>query len=334
MSATLCLVGGTFDCFHAGHQALLEGALDCDSVEVWVTSDAIAAEKDPRIKPLTERQQSILDWSKGRSLSTFTLEDSWGPAPTRADATHIVCTPETQSNCEKINQMRIQGGLKPLETIEVTHVLAQDGAPISSSRIRQGSIDREGKPWIRETDLQQAVHMPTNLDSELIEPMGTLFPGPEDTPEVAIQAAVEAIPAFSPCLVAVGDVTVNALLETGWVPDVGIVDGLTKRTEWDGELDTSSFVGQLTCENPAGQLTPDLLECADLALEFAFSEEGGPILLEVEGEEDLAPILIHLLAPLGTVVLYGQPSAGVVLRVTDESTKARCRALLNTFEVR
>jgi len=334
MSATLCLVGGTFDCFHLGHQALLEAALDCDSAEVWVTSDAIAAEKDPRIKPLTERQQSILDWSDGRSISTHTLEDTWGPAPTREEATHIVCTPETQSNCEKINQMRIEGNLGPLNIIVVNHVLAHDGEPISSSKIRQGSIDREGKSWILEKDLEHSVHMPTNLDAELKEPMGTLFPGPEDTPEVAIQAAVEAIPAFSPCLVAVGDVTVNALLETGWVPDVGIVDGLTKRTKWDGELDTSSFVGHLTCENPAGQLTPDLLECADLALEFAFSEEGGPVLLEVEGEEDLAPILIHLLAPLGTVVLYGQPSAGVVLRVTDESTKARCRALLNTFETR
>ena len=334
MSTTLCLVGGTFDCFHAGHQTLLEAAFDCDYVEVWVTSDAIAAEKDPRIKPQVEREQAISDWAEGRSISTHTLEDSWGPAPTRADATHIVCTPETQSNCEKINQMRLESGLKSLELIEVTHVLAQDGAPISSSRIRQGSIDREGNLWILATDLEQVVHMPTNLDSELKDPMGTLFPGPEDTPEVAIQAAVEAIPAFSPCLVAVGDVTVNALLETGWVPDVGIVDGLTKRIAWDGELDKSSFVGHLACENPAGQLTPELLECADLALDFAFSEGGGPVLLEVDGEEDLAPILIHLLAPLGTVVLYGQPSAGVVLRVTDESTKARCRALLNTFEAR
>ena len=334
MSATLCLVGGTFDCFHAGHQALLKAALDCDSVEVWVTSDAIAAEKDPRIKPLTERQQSILDWADGRPISTHVLEDTWGPAPTRADATHIVCTPETQSNCDRINQMRIEGNLNSLELVVVKHVLAQDGEPISSSKIRQGSIDREGNLWVFAKDLEHCVHMPTNLDSELKEPMGTLFPGPEDTPEVAIQAAVEAIPAFSPCLIAVGDVTVNALLETGWVPDVGIVDGLTKRTKWEGELDTSSFVGHLTCENPAGQLTPDLLECTDLALEFAFSEEGGPVLLEVDGEEDLAPILIHLLAPLGTVVLYGQPSAGVVLRVTDESTKARCRALLNTFETR
>ncbi|MDE0574343.1 MAG: pantetheine-phosphate adenylyltransferase [Candidatus Poseidoniales archaeon] len=334
MSATLCLVGGTFDCFHAGHQILLEAALSCDSVEVWVTSDAIAVEKDPRIKPQSERQNDILDWAGDRSLSTHSLEDSWGPAPTRGDATHIVCTPETRENCKKINKMRSEGDLTPLELVEVPHVLAEDGKAISSSRIRQGSINREGNLWIRESDLERVVYLPTSLDSELKEPMGTLFPGPEDTPEVAIRAAVEAIPAFSPCLIAVGDVTVNALLETGWVPDVGFVDGLTKRTAWDGEIDMTSFVGHLTCENPPGQLTPDLLECTDLALDFAFSEDGGPVLLEVEGEEDLAPIMIHLLAPLGTVVLYGQPSAGVVLRVTDESTKARCRALLDSFEVR
>ena len=334
MSATLCLVGGTFDCFHRGHQALLEAAFVCQKVEVWVTSDAIAAEKDPRIKPQSERFADILDWAGNRSLELNNLEDSWGPAPTQSDATHIVCTPETHENCKRINEMRLEGNLEPLEIIEVPYVHGKDGDPISSSRIREGSIDREGNLWIRDTDLERVVYFPTSLDAELKEPMGTLFPGPEDTPEVAIQAAIDAIPTFSPCLIAVGDVTVNALLETGWVPDVGIVDGLTKRTPWDGELDTSSFVGHLSCENPAGQLTPDLLESADMALDFAFSEEGGPVLLEVDGEEDLAPIMIHLLAPLGTVVLYGQPSEGVVLRVTDESTKARCRELLDAFEIR
>ena len=334
MSRTLCLVGGTFDCFHVGHQALLEAAFHCDEVEVWVTSDAIAAQKDPRIKPQSERIDEILDWAGDRTLNIYNLEDAWGPAPTRSDATHIVCTPETKENCGKINQMRIEGNLEPLEIIEVAYVIAKDGSPISSSRIRQGSIDRQGNLWIRDTDLEQVVHFPSSLDSELKSPMGTLFPGLEDTPEVAIRAAVEAIPAFSPCLIAVGDVTVNALLEIGWVPDVGIVDGLTKRTPWDGQLDTTSFVGQLSCENPAGQLTPDLLECIDLALDFSFSEKGGPVLLEVEGEEDLAPIMAHLLAPLGTVVLYGQPSEGVVLRITDESTKDRSRELLDKFEIR
>ena len=334
MSRTLCLVGGTFDCFHAGHQALLEAALNFDAVEVWVTTDATAAEKDPRIQPQSKRFEEIKNWSGDQSLTTHSLEDTWGPAPNRGDATHIVCTPETRTNCENINQMRIENALEPLEIIEVEHLLARDGEPISSSRIRQGSIDRDGNLWIRAADLDHTVHMPSKLDSELKEPMGTLFRGPEDTPEVAIQAAVESIPAFSPCLIAVGDVTVHSLLEIGWVPDVGIVDGLTKRTPWDGELDKSSFSGQLSCTNPAGQLTPDLLECVDIAMDFAFSDDGGPILLDVEGEEDLAPILIHLLAPYGTVVLYGQPSEGVVMRITDELTKVRCRAMLDSFEVR
>ena len=334
MSHTLCLVGGTFDCFHIGHQSLLESAFSCDKVEIWVTSDAIALSKDPRIKSQAERFEQISQWCGTRAFSLHNLEDSWGPAPTRKDATHIVCTPETKNNCDTINQMRLDSGLPSLEIIEVPHKLARDGIPISSSRIRQGSINREGKLWIRSTDLNRTVHMPSTLDSELKKPMGTLFPGPEDTPEVAILAAVESIPVTSPCLIAVGDVTVNALLEVGWVPDVGIVDGLTKRTIWDGDLDKTSFVGNLSCQNPPGQLTPELLECADLALEFAFSEEGGPVLLEVDGEEDLSPIFIHLLAPLGSVVLYGQPSAGVVMRITDEESKERSRTILDAFEVR
>lgn len=332
MSGTLCLVGGTFDRLHAGHHALLEAAQSCDSAEVWITTDAIATAKDPRVESFSVRRDTITTWSE--DFTVHPLEDSWGPAPHRSDATHIACTPETRANCDRINEMRAEGGLSSLEILEVEHLLARDGQPISSSRIREGSIDREGELWVRAADLDRPVYMVAELESELKTPMGTLFPGPEDTPEVAIRAAIEAIPTFCPCLVAVGDVTVHALLDAGWVPDVGLIDGMTKRTVWEGTIDTTSFAGHLQCGNPAGQLTPDLLECLDLALEFSFSEEGGPVLLEVDGEEDLAPILIHLLAPLGTAVLYGQPSQGVVLRITDEEAKAQCRDLLNRFEVR
>jgi len=53
----------------------------------------------------------------------------------------------------------------------------------------------------------------------------------------------------------------------------------------------------------------------------------------VEGEEDLAPLVIHCLAPIGTVVLYGQPRTGVVMQITSLDVKQRCRNLLNLFEV-
>lgn len=330
MDGTLCLVGGTFDRLHAGHRALLAAASACDAVEVWVTDDATAAAKDPRIESHEIRCAAI----EALGLATFTLEDAWGPAPHRSDATHIVCTPESRANCTRINEMRAENDLPALEILEVDHVLARDGAPIASSRIREGGIDREGGLWIRAADLDRIVHMPEALGLELKDPMGTLFPGPEDTPEVAIRAALEAIPTFCPALVAVGDVTVDALLEADWSPDIALIDGLTKREAWDGQIDRTAFIGALGCENPAGQLTPELLECLDLAFKFTFAEEGGSVLLEVDGEEDLAPILIHLLAPLGTAVLYGQPGRGVVLRITDEDAKAECRGLLDRFEVR
>jgi len=45
----------------------------------------------------------------------------------------------------------------------------------------------------------------------------------------------------------------------------------------------------------------------------------------------LAPLIVHLLAPLGCAVVYGQPGKGVVLRITTEETKENCRRLLDVF---
>ena len=166
MAGTLCLVGGTFDRLHLGHHALLEAACKCDQVEVWLSADAIAREKDPRIESHDDRTESILNWASNCNLSVHLLEDPWGPAPQRSDATHIVCTTETKANCIRINEMRLENELDELEIVEVEHILANDGLPISSSRIREGSIDREGNLWIRQTDLEKPVHMVKLLDSE------------------------------------------------------------------------------------------------------------------------------------------------------------------------
>ena len=53
----------------------------------------------------------------------------------------------------------------------------------------------------------------------------------------------------------------------------------------------------------------------------------------MEGEEDLAPLFAHLLAPIGSVIVYGQPGQGAVVQVTSLQTKERCRSLLVLFEV-
>jgi uncharacterized protein (UPF0218 family) len=62
-------------------------------------------------------------------------------------------------------------------------------------------------------------------------------------------------------------------------------------------------------------------------------DEEEPCLIDVEGEEDLAPLYAHLLAPIGSIVVYGQPRQGVVVQLTSLATKERCRRLLESFEV-
>ena len=181
--------------------------------------------------------------------------------------------------------------------------------------------------WLSENDKSQTYHFHQGLDSELKTPSGTLYSGPEEMPEVAMSAAISDI---SPgAIIAVGDVSVATLLDLEMVPDIGIIDGMTKREKLSNTVDTSSFDTVFSAKNPPGQVTPSLIASVDAAL-----KNDSTTCIEVDGEEDLAPLIIHLLAPLGTNVIYGQPSKGVVLATTDLSMKERCKRLLSLFEVK
>ena len=335
------LIGGTFDRFHAGHLALMAtGLSECSSIEVWMTADSIAQSKDPRVNPWDVRAMEMkeaLGEDAGR-VSFHILEDSHGPAPSHPDATAIVCTDETEDECVEINRLRRKAGLPPLHIIFVRHSLAGDGEPISSSRIRAGEIDREGHLWIEpllgvmKRGRADFVVMTPQVEAELKEPFGRLFPGPEDEPSVAMSHALAHIESGSGPVIAVGDVTVRTLQDLGRPADIALIDGLTKRTPWDGAdgIDTSLYDWNHGCQNRAGYLSFSLLSACMEAVK-GWKDSGGTSLIIVEGEEDLAPLVLHPLAPLNAVVLYGQPGKGVVVRWCDEDAKQRCRRLLGEF---
>ena len=226
-----------------------------------------------------------------------------------------------------INEIRLKNGLLPLEIIEVQHSLDEAGGIISSSRIRAGLIDCDGKLWVNETQTNQIHHFHMGLDEELKKPNGELFTGPEDSPEIAMAAAMENLAPGS--IIAVGDVCAATLLEMDVIADIAIIDGMTKRVELEQKVDLSKFDILLSAENPPGQITPSLFKAVFEAL-----KKDQTTCIEVDGEEDLAPIVIHLFAPIGTNVIYGQPGKGVVLRVTTLESKMQCRNLLSKFEVR
>ena len=329
-----CLVGGTFDRFHAGHRLLLDAAQkSAKKIEIHVTSDLMADTKSSFIQPFETRREILLQWAESHAPGRVTihmLSDVMGPAPVHKEADCIVATPETRGQCESINDIRTSNGLPGLNIIEVAHMQDIEGGIISSSRIRNGHIDTEGHPWVESHYRKQTLLMHPRLDEELKTPMGVLFEGPEDAPEVAMFAALEGLDLSTRALIAVGDVTVSTLLSMDYVPDIALIDGQTKRTPLatDEQVDVSRFPSQLQAVNSAGQLTPSLLTAIEMACKMET-----PVLIDVDGEEDLAPLYIHLVAPIGSQIIYGQPGKGLVLQQTTLKTKERCRHLLGFFEV-
>lgn len=127
-------------------------------------------------------------------------------------------------------------------------------------------------------------------------------------------------------IVTVGDVVSYHFERVERVPDVAVIDGRTKRTAVDPEIEAAlerSRAKRIHATNPPGTLTISLLR----ALAAAFDGDV-PVQVVVDGEEDLATVPAILLSPPETNVIYGQPEEGMVhVRVTPEA-KTRARSLL------
>jgi len=128
-------------------------------------------------------------------------------------------------------------------------------------------------------------------------------------------------------------VTVFGLLKLSCTPDIALIDGMTKRDNWPNAklIDRSKFDIVSTAWNPAGKLTPQLFETCKNAVNSLNHRLKS--LIVVDGEEDLSPIMLHLLLPVDSVIIYGQPGRGVVTRVTDLETKKNCRLILESMAI-
>ena len=139
-------VGGTFDKFHDGHKKLLSTAFDIgDEIEIGVTSDAFGGLKGD-IDSCKVRMQNLKSFFSDKSnFIVIPLEDPYGTTIYDADFEAIVVSEETEVTAVEINEIRVSKGMDPLDIIVVSFVLAYDGNPISSTRIRHGEINKNGK---------------------------------------------------------------------------------------------------------------------------------------------------------------------------------------------
>ncbi len=140
-------VGGTFDILHRGHEALLKKAFEIgERVVIGLTSDETTNKK---VRPYRERKKVIKDFlNENKFLERCTiieLKDPLGPAADDRRMDAIVVSEETKFRADEINNIRRRKGFSPLKVVIIPLVLADDSKPISSTRIKKGNIDRNGK---------------------------------------------------------------------------------------------------------------------------------------------------------------------------------------------
>ena len=145
-------VGGTFDVMHKGHWLLLEEAFKvADKVMIGISTDEFAASlKKPHvIDPYNKRLQDVKDFLAERRLldrvTFFPLNDPYGPTIDNGGLEAIIVSEETEPRAEEINQIRVSKGKRPLLMFVLKMILAEDGKPISSTRVRRQEVDRYGR---------------------------------------------------------------------------------------------------------------------------------------------------------------------------------------------
>ncbi len=145
-------VGGTFDVMHKGHWFLLEETFNVgDKAVVGITTDDFARslKKEHEVDSYEKRLEDVKEFLRGKGYLTraklVPLNDPYGPTIESDKLEGLIVSEETESTAEIINRKRVEQGRRPLLIFVITMVLAEDGKPISSTRVRRQEVDRYGR---------------------------------------------------------------------------------------------------------------------------------------------------------------------------------------------
>jgi pantetheine-phosphate adenylyltransferase len=144
-------VGGTFDEFHRGHKVLLMKAFEIgEHVLIGLCSDEfvkkmgkphVTASYEERLKELCAFLNSLGFSDRAEIVP---LDDPYGNTLADKCIKALVVSEETEKTAIQINQKRSEAQLPPLEIVTIVMVPAENCKPISTTRIRDGEMDREG----------------------------------------------------------------------------------------------------------------------------------------------------------------------------------------------
>lgn len=293
-------MGGTFDHLHKGHESFLRAAAELgEFVMVGVTEEKLTKHKAyaKLIQPYPKRVHAVQKFLSSLQVphQVVSLSDPYGPTidpDVHIDA--LVVTEATIAGADKINTIRSGLQLRELPVHVHKMVLDDSGTILAAERIRQGIVNRAGVVY--KQLFTQDFQLNKSHRSFFQSLHGKIVEEPNKS---AGQTIV------------VGDATLERFVSFAWPLDLAMYDGHTQRQPLQN-LPTATA----TLQNPAGQITTQLVEWLEQYFVNTYQQ---PQLLHVEGEEDLATVAAVLVAPLGTMIYFGQPNQGMVeLQVTEK----------------
>ena len=162
--------------------------------------------------------------------------------------------------------------------------------------------------------------LPENLREQLKIPLGILIPDNEVTKDNILKHTSSAS-----LIISVGDATTEKMIKFDIIPSLQIVDSQEKRESRTPPSD-SSVASNLTCNNPAGEITSESIDL----IKNAFTLKP-PVRITVNGEEDLLVIPVCLYAPENSIVMYGQPNEGLVIVSINQEIRKKTQLILDSM---
>lgn len=145
------VIGGTFDMLHKGHKALIGKAFEIGKrVSIGLTTDGFAKrlhsyQVDKYANRLKRLRSYLREGGFLERGEIFPISDHVGILLRVADVDAVVVSDETMQSAVEINRLREERGLQPFEIVRVETVLADDGEPVSVTRIHKGEITPSGR---------------------------------------------------------------------------------------------------------------------------------------------------------------------------------------------
>ncbi len=315
-----------FDRLHLGHRLLIDRLAESETPIATITDGELVGDLElgEIIQPVQHREKRLKEYLHQNDLDKIRVEivDKYSTLLNVDENLQLLmyigpCCDEISSHL--LGKRKALGFEDELEYLKP--VMAQDGEKLTSARLRKGELDREGGILARTDEPPRRLKFSDR--TTLQTPKGEVFHVNDGPPEKRVAERIRS--EKDTLVIAVGDVTCATLEKQGVIPKVRIVDGITKRGEYEHH-----FAGERVYHvyNPPAVLYPEVWSTISTAIK---NEKNS--LIVVDGEEDLMGFPAVLLAPEGSVMIYGQPDVGIVWVPVTNENRILARKLLENMPV-